>query len=104
MSTQQESRAETYGPKMGYTREQLVTLADLDQFRNDLLKEMKSLLNQKQSAPQKSWLKSFEVRKLLKISSGTLQHLRDVGKLPFTRVGGIIYYEREDIEKMLEKR
>jgi hypothetical protein len=47
-------------------------------------------------------VKSFEVRKLLNISSGTLQHLRDTGRLPFSKVGGIIYYEHEGIKSMME--
>jgi hypothetical protein len=65
----------------------------LNQQRNELLKVMRYRLRQKQTAQEKQWLKSGEVRKLLQISPGTLQHLRDTGQLPFTKPGGIIYYE-----------
>lgn len=42
--------------------------------------------------------------KLLQISPGILQHLRDTGQLPFTKLGGIVYYEHAAIEEMLAKR
>lgn len=90
--------------KNGFTQDRLVTISDLSQFKNDLLKEMKYLLNQKQAAQEKQWLKSGEVRKLLHISPGTLQHLRDTGQLPFTKLGGIIYYEHAAIKEILAKR
>lgn len=51
----------------------------------------------------KPWLKSHEVQKILKISSGTLQHLRDSGQLKFSKVGGIVFYEMKDIEDMMGK-
>ena len=51
---------------------------------------------------QKQRLKSSEVRKLLKISPGTLQNLRINGTLSFTKIGSIIYYSYEDIEAMLD--
>jgi hypothetical protein len=50
----------------------------------------------------KQWLKSIEVRKLLKISPGTLQNLRINGTLRFTRIGSLLYYKQEDINKLLE--
>ena len=80
---------------------ELVTLTDLQNFRVQLLKDMKQLLSQ--ASPPKQWLKSCEVKKLLNISSGTLQTLRDNGTLEFHKVGGIIYYQYEDIQKMVGK-
>ena len=87
-----------------YVPDRLATVADLQQFEARLLKEVKWLLSQKHTAPEKQWLKSGEVRKLLQISPGTLQHLRDSGQLPFTKLGGIIYYERETIKRLMESR
>ncbi len=102
METKTTNRPSIATDRKLYTRDQLVTLGDLDQFRDNLLKEIKYLLSQKNIAPEKQWLKSFEVRNLLKISPGTLQHLRDTGRLPFSKVGGIIYYEYEGIKSMME--
>ena len=79
---------------------QVVTKRDLLNFGNLLLNEIKSSAH-KEEIPQ--WLKSSEVRKLLKISPGTLQNLRIKGTLKYKRVGGIIYYKYEDINKMLNQ-
>lgn len=79
---------------------QVVTKRDLLNFGNILLKEIKTA-NEAEQPPQ--WLKSSEVKKLLKISPGTLQNLRVNGTLNFKRIGGIIFYKYSEIEKMLGK-
>jgi hypothetical protein len=80
---------------------QIVTKRDLLNFGNLLLSEIKNT-NNTDTSP-KPWLKSAEVREILKISPGTLQNLRINGTLKYKRIGGIIYYNYEDIVKMLEK-
>ncbi len=80
---------------------EIVTKEDLTQFRNELFSELKQLFASKQSE-QKQWLKSPEVRKLLNISPGTLQNLRINGTLRYTKIGGIIFYSYEDIQRVLE--
>lgn len=77
---------------------QVVTKRDLLNFGNLLLNELKSVTEKEQPA---QWLKSSEVRKLLKISPGTLQNLRINGTLQYNRIGGIIYYKYDDIAKLL---
>ena len=81
---------------------QLVTISDLQAFRAQLLKDMQKLISNPVSVPIKPWLKSSEVRKLLNISSGTLQTLRSNGTLRYNKVGGIIYYQYEDIRNLME--
>ncbi|WP_462227195.1 helix-turn-helix domain-containing protein [Mucilaginibacter sp.] len=49
----------------------------------------------------KKWLKTYQVKNLLKISDNTVQTLRDNGTVPFTKIGGILYYNYEDINKVL---
>ena len=80
---------------------QVVTKRDLLNFGNLLLSEIKN--SKTTETPTKQWLKSAEVRELLKISPGTLQNLRINGILKYKRIGGTIYYNYEDIVKMLEK-
>ncbi len=80
---------------------ELVTREDLRRLE-DLLKEIKQLIQPGQSQPKK-WLKSSEVRKMLNISPGTLQNLRINGTLRFTKMGSIMYYKLEDINKVLEE-
>ena len=54
---------------------EIITKEDLRQFKVELRKDLKEILSL-QTQKQKQWLKSAEVRKLLNISSGTLQTLR----------------------------
>jgi hypothetical protein len=79
---------------------QIITLEDLNEFRSQLLNDLKEII---QSKPQqtKQWLKSNEVRKLLNISPGTLQNLRINGTLSYTKIGSIMYYNHADIDKLL---
>lgn len=82
----------------------IVTIEDLNEFKHELLEEFKKLLSQRQAAQSQRWLKSHQVRRLLTISPGTLQHMRISGVLPFTKIGGVIFYDAEDIEKMIIER
>ena len=80
---------------------QVVTKRDLLNFGNALLHEIQS---GKPAAEQPAqWLKSSEVRKLLKISPGTLQNLRINGTLIYNRIGGTLYYKYDDLKKLMEK-
>jgi hypothetical protein len=80
---------------------EIITTDDLREFKIELLDDIKKLITISNGQPQKKWLKSPEVRKFLNISPGTLQNLRINGTLPFTRMGGVIYYDTEDITKIL---
>ncbi len=82
---------------------EIVTTDDLREFKIDLLKEFKQLLAAHHGQPSKKWLKSYEVRELLGISPGTLQNLRVNGTLPFTKIGGVIFYDSGDINKMMKE-
>lgn len=79
----------------------ILTIEDLHDFKKELLQELKTLFPNNHSWNSKKWLKSTEVRKLLSISPGTLQNLRINGTLPYTKVGGVIYYDHDEIQKIL---
>ncbi|MCU4176482.1 helix-turn-helix domain-containing protein [Marinilabiliaceae bacterium N1Y90] len=81
--------------------EQLLTTEDLSEFKKVLLKDIEKLIKETVKPTPKTWLKSNEVKELLEVSNGTLQNLRNNGALPFTKIGGVIYYNRDDIQKML---
>ncbi|MBX2968255.1 MAG: helix-turn-helix domain-containing protein [Cyclobacteriaceae bacterium] len=81
----------------------IITPEDLQRFKEELLEELRNLLAQRQTTPVRKWLKSHEVRRLLTISPGTLQNLRVTGKLPFTKIGGVIFYDYEDIQTMIQE-
>lgn len=82
---------------------EIITKADLQEFKVELLKEFKLLL-QSVKIPTKEWLKGHEVRALLNISPSTLQSLRITGVLRFSKIGGNYFYKYEDILKVLENR
>jgi len=81
----------------------IITTEDLREFKMELLDGIKELLNNQTGNTSKRWLKSPEVRELLGISPGTLQNLRINGTLPYTKVGGIVYYDQEEIMEVMEK-
>jgi|ERR1035437_311234 hypothetical protein len=94
-------RTENNSEKVLFLRNQLVTLGDLQDFRVQLLKDFKQMISETTTISNKPWLKSCEVRKLLNISSGTLQTLRGNGTLRYNKVGGIIYYHYEEKNERL---
>ena len=80
---------------------ELISKEDLKVFKSELLQEIKQLM-QPGTGQSKQWLKSNEVRKMLNISPGTLQNLRINSTLRFSKIGGMMYYKLEDINKVLE--
>ena len=81
---------------------QLITVDHLDQFKRKLLEELLVALKSQNSVVPKKSMKSHEVRRLLKISPGTLQTLKTSGIIPYTKMGGVHFYDYEDIQKVLE--
>ena len=80
----------------------VITTEDLQEFKYELLEGIKEMINYQSSFASKKWLKLQEVRDLLSISPGTLQNFRINGTLPYSKVGGVIYYDYEEIQKVLE--
>ena len=78
----------------------IITKEDLEQFKIELLQEIEGLLKCN-PVEQKLWLRTSEVRAMLKISSGTLQTLRMNGTLSYSKIGGILFYKYNDIQKLL---
>ncbi|WP_075589854.1 helix-turn-helix domain-containing protein [Labilibacter marinus] len=82
---------------------EIITTDDLREFKIELLEDIEKLLKKTAGNQQKKWLKSYEVRELLNISPGALQHLRVSGTLPYTKIGGTIYYDYGDIQDMISE-
>ena len=81
---------------------EIITTDDLREFKTELLTEFRKMLKEHHGQPSQKWLKSYEVKKMLGISPGTLQNMRINGIIPFTKMGGILFYDSEDIRKVLE--
>lgn len=80
----------------------IITTDDLREFKLELLEEITKLISGPRSHKVKKYLKSYEVREMLNISTGTLHNLRVNGTLPFTKVGNILLYDQEDILEILQ--
>jgi len=80
---------------------EVITKDDLQSFRMQLINDIRQLLIPQGAKFISPWLKNNEVKKLLGISSNTIQRLRIAGKLRSTKVGGVHYYRYEEIERLL---
>ena len=81
---------------------QLITLDDLHQFQKEFFEKLEISLKSLQSITPKKWMKAHEVRRMLKISPGTLQTLKTSGVIPYTKMGGIHFFDYDDIQKVLQ--
>ena len=82
--------------------ETVATLADLDRMKAEIIQAFKDA-TQTRAQTGKKWLRSKEVRELLNLSSTTLQTMRIKGDIPYTKIGGIIYYPADEIQTILNK-
>ncbi len=88
-------------PKKIFANQQ-ITVDDLHEFKKQLVDELMVALKPSVGVATKKWMKSHEVRRLLKISPGTLQTLKSTGVIPYTKIGGIYFYDYDDIQRLLE--
>jgi predicted site-specific integrase-resolvase len=82
-----------------YKRDLTSIRQKLSCLKKDLLKLRKVLYDQKQS--EITFLKSREVKRILRISSSTLQVMRNNGQIPFTRLRGQLRYDFKDVKELL---
>ncbi len=79
----------------------IITTDDLREFKLELIDELKNIIKKPATTKKKKYLKSAEVMEMLQISPGTLQNLRINGTLPYSKIGGIILYDAEEINQVL---
>ena len=79
----------------------IITTDDLREFKMELLEDLKQLIQQPTQLQSKKYLKSAEVMELLQVSPGTLQNLRINGTLPYSKIGGIIFYDADEIHRII---
>ncbi|MEX1190886.1 MAG: helix-turn-helix domain-containing protein [Brumimicrobium sp.] len=83
-----------------------VTEKDLISFKDEILNELQKVkLEIIEGSPKKNevkLLKSHQVQRLMSISAATLQNLRSNGTIPFSKVGGVIFYDKNEIMQVIE--
>lgn len=85
----------------------LITRADLEIFRIEFLAKFQQLIRAGQESDgiakmEKRWIKTSELKKILPISNGSLQKLRNNGKLPCSIVDGLAFYDINDVISFME--
>lgn len=84
----------------------IVTKEDLQHFHALLLNDIKEIIqhfkNENDGRITEGY-KTKDIRKLLGCCNNTIVSLRISGKLRCKRVGGALYYKREDVQKLLEE-
>jgi hypothetical protein len=80
---------------------EILTKQDLAIFKNELMTEIKQMITPGH-IEKKKWLKSYEVCDILGICPGTLQKLRINGTISYTKLGGLLFYDFEEIRKNMD--
>lgn len=88
--------------KQNFYKDQLLTVQDLIEFKEQLILDIKKLLKENSGQPAHKWLKAFEVKKILRVSESKLQYLRDKGVIPFKKLGGVTYYDYDEIQEIMK--
>lgn len=81
----------------------IITTDDLREFKLELLDEIKELLAQQAIGKIKKYLRSSEVMEMLHIGASTLVKLRTKGTLSYTKMGGCIFYDADEIQEIMEQ-
>lgn len=83
---------------------EIVTKEDLQTFRLQLLKDIQEIISRiKDSTDSKpEGYKTAHVRKILGCSINKLVALRTSRKIRVKKIGGTLYYNKEDIKRLLE--
>lgn len=85
----------------------IITAEDLEEFKWELLANIKEYLDKRDGKKENQqeervWIKSHQVQRMLGISPGTLQTLRLNGTIPYSKVGGVLFYSKADVTRLLE--
>ena len=85
----------------------IITKDDLRQFGLLLIGEVRKIIESADSTEKDAihpeWLKSRAVRKLMDMSPGSLQNLRETGKVRFKKVLGSYYYNKTDLMNLFNE-
>ena len=79
---------------------EIITKTDFNAFKFELRDLILEILNNSQPF-KKEILSNEELMELLNVSSSTLRKYRVTGKLTYSKVDGLIYYEYKDIQNFI---
>ena len=67
------------------------------------LEKIEKVMSEKQRGIENKFVDNEEFLKLMNVSKRTAQTWRDNLIVPFSQIGGKIYYRMQDVNKLLEK-
>ncbi|MEX2345287.1 MAG: helix-turn-helix domain-containing protein [Balneolaceae bacterium] len=70
---------------------------------DDLMNKVNAILIAMNDISSKNWLRTKEAADYLGISITQIHTLKRNGILPFSKIGGSIYFKRQDIDEILEE-
>ena len=84
---------------------EIVTKQDLEYFKKELVSEFKILFEsyKQQKQPPVEGYKTSHVRKILSCSVNKLVSLRISGKIRIKKIGGTLYYNKEDVHRLVNE-
>jgi Helix-turn-helix domain len=80
----------------------LLTGEEFVHFKKELFQELKKLVATQESSPR--LMKSKEVCKILHMSPGKLQRLRDTGQIEFIDMGKKYLYDSKHIQRIIAEK
>ena len=84
---------------------EFITREDLETFRMRLINDIREIVREpaQQTSLKPEGYKTSDVRKMLGCSFNKLVSLRVTRKLRTKKIGGTLYYNRDDIKRLLEE-
>ena len=76
---------------------------ELQEFRKLLLQDLIDFFTIEIPAENR-WIKTVEVKKILGCSVNTIHNYKNAGILPFNKIGGTIYYDKEGVLELLNSK
>jgi len=69
-----------------------------------VLTNLKAIFSPSVQSEKKEWLRRSEIRNILRISPGFLQNMGINGKIIPAKIGGIFFYRKDDLDKLLASK
>lgn len=82
----------------------ILTTDDLQKFKEELFIELRQTFGKQAKqdvSKQREWLRTKEVCKMIGISLSKLQYMRDNNEIKYTRIGGTLFYNADEVNKLL---
>ena len=83
---------------------ELLSKVDLDNWKDEILLEVKNLLSRQNTLPNAGfeWVTEHQAMQMLGVSKSTILSYRNKGLLFFAQEKGKIYYKVQDLNRFLE--